>query len=355
MCIFARLVSQVGATRIFVAPAKQQRQITVYENRVGGTEVWEADGIRTTAKAAASSSSASKAKAKKGGEKQPLNAMILPCPLRAGSEVQLIDLSLHRDLFSKLDECFPRPRTKSASKGVRKSVDDNEEDEDEPLEVHVVGGYSVSVAPTLRDLRRVDAKTFAIAEGVEALLTERYAEGFGFVICAFDPAKDIEPHPIGYVHDRLEPMKLFVPCVHEHGHGTKRKEHFDHSIFSIDVIKGESSEAGEVPEELAIKYNHRHFESKVEGTLARCQPIASLLAATPNARTMLRRRVIKGLHANEDLVFELLPDGDPFGTCASMPTVEDAAKNPAMWRDALAALSKLVSDMDAHLLEQAAS
>lgn len=42
------------------------------------------------------------------------------------------------------------------------------------------------------------------------------------------------------MHDLLPDGRLFVPCRHEHGHGTKDKEDFDHEIFSVNT-QGEAA------------------------------------------------------------------------------------------------------------------
>jgi len=223
MCCFNREVAGVHQTKIFVSPTKNGRQVTVYDNMVSG-------GGRLVVKAA--------------NAPQYDNAMILPCPLKSGADVTLLDLSNDSFSFQRLHLFFPQEEDKEAksnSRGMRQAVESSH------LEVHVVGGYLVSIAKTVDDLKRVDPKVFQVSDTIDQLFRKVYATGFGFVICCFDPAAGVKGHPIGYVHDLLPDGSLFVPCRHEHGHGTKETEKFSHEIYSLNAT---GKEAGSTRAEL---------------------------------------------------------------------------------------------------------
>jgi hypothetical protein len=242
-------------------------------------------------------------------------------------QVQLLDLSKDAFKFEDLDKCFPtfvplvqeKLNVASALRGRH------------ALEVHQVGAYQMSVAPTLADLNRIDASVFTVPANITELMATHYGKGFAFVICVFDPTKEIKPHPIGYVHDWLAPSKMFVPCRHEHGHGTPEKERFDHRIYSLNT--GSEGGAGESPED--TRKNLEHRAAKEGGTivqpassaavlLAKSAVLAPLLsaasaAAAPAAAAagggggggdtpalgplLIRRRLIVGLFNNADLTF----------------------------------------------------
>jgi len=119
MCIFNKPVTEVRQTRILVSNTKSGRQLTVYENFVG------VEGSTRTAKA--------RKKVKNLEDKhneERKNAMILPCPLKEGDKVDLIDLSGIRDLFQRLSNCYPTlldlkklsKETRSRSKAKKKRV-----------------------------------------------------------------------------------------------------------------------------------------------------------------------------------------------------------------------------------------
>ena len=58
-----------------------------------------------------------------------------------------------------------RSKAKAASLGLSKT-----------LQVHDVGNYKVSVAPDLKDLRRVDTSVFTLAPGIDKLLADAYGK-----------------------------------------------------------------------------------------------------------------------------------------------------------------------------------
>lgn len=296
MCIFAINVSRVHKTRIFVAPTVDGRQLTVYENAVEATPTRNIDSEdeRVTTKH---------------------NAMILPCPINEdGEEVTLIDLSGKGDnkfSFNELDECFPKLfiLTKGITKGKKMAA------REEALEVIEIGAYKVSVAPTIKDLKRANKGIFKISAGTRKVLKRLYEEGYGFVICMFDTTKNIEPHPIGYIHDRLPSGDLFVPCKHVHDGKTHRTEHFDHSIYSLDARDSNNRNMKSV-DQLKTEYkkkakeehsNYEHPLYKVDKYLGKTQ-LAQYLSLDDDPK--LYRLNIIGNYPNKDMNFSLGADNE---------------------------------------------
>ena len=99
-------------------------------------------------------------------------AMILPIP---AGPVEMVDLSAFADIFVELNKAFPKPparRSKGRSRGGDRSLM-----LDSFLEVQAVGSYSVSVAPSLEDLQRIDPSVFTVSPGIGALGADAGAMG----------------------------------------------------------------------------------------------------------------------------------------------------------------------------------
>lgn len=186
MCIFAGDVN-VGKTRIAVALCAPGRQFTMYENAV--------DSDRP-------------------------NAMILPVPGDA-AHVELVDMSTVHSPWEKLEDATPRGKG-----GSGKDEYDLAEfaaiDEEPPLEVHQVGAYRCSLAPSIGDLKR--SLEIELPPNIEAILGEHYGTGYCFLICQFDAAQNINMHPIAYTHDIAAGGSLFIPTRHAHGGTAKRRK-----------------------------------------------------------------------------------------------------------------------------------
>jgi len=141
---------------------------------------------------------------------------------------------------------FPKAAEEKRSRSSAVETQSNAKDH---LEVHAVGAYLISIAKSVEDLRRIDPSVFKVSDTIDVLFRQHYAEGFGFVICRFDATKGVQGHPIGYVHDPMPNGTLFVPCRHEHGHGTTETENFSHEIYSLNTGK----EAGSTRADLGWK------------------------------------------------------------------------------------------------------
>lgn len=285
----------MSGTNILVAATSDGRQLTVYQNEV-----------------------ALPSRNRDGVDRVP-QAMILPCPLSDGQKVELVDLSSLEHLFKHCSSAFPFVVTINNSRGlVLKSTALASS-----LAVHQVGSYSVSIAPTLADLRRVDPSVFKLADNVDALLAKHYARGFGFVVCKFNEGKKM--HPIGYIHPRPtnDPNRLFVPTRHEHGEDHGSAPDWDHNIFSLCC----DSDSGQTPKETAVakSANLGPDQELRSGNMndfgVSFVTLRNLIHNVLPDKFVLRRQEIKGHHENEDLWFNILPSflGDN-------PSYEDANK-----------------------------
>jgi len=119
------------------------------------------------------------------------------------------------------------------------------------LEVIQVGSYNVSVAKNLSEIKLINTDVFKLADNTYDLLKTHYQTGFGFIICAFDPSRNIKPHPIGYVHSVNE-NSLFVPTRHKHGEKEENIAHWDHLIYSTNtkISNNKSRDPGVTPQQL---------------------------------------------------------------------------------------------------------
>ena len=102
------------------------------------------------------------------------------------------------------------------------------------LEVHSVGAYSVSIAPTLLDLRRIDPKVFKVSKGIDNVLGTDYSTGFSFVICCIS-GKSVKSHPIAFTHAMPSENQLFVPTKHAHNGEAEMISDWDHELYTVNV------------------------------------------------------------------------------------------------------------------------
>jgi len=271
MCIFNRAVAEVKGTKILVGRIKDGRQLTVYENQV-------AMDASTTS-----------------------NAMILPCPFNGKEKIDLVDLSSQPGIFAACEAAFPRQRQpQPQSRGMSSPRSSK-------LEVHQVGSYSISIAESLADLRRIDESVFKVADNVDVILAKHYSEGFGFIICKFNSGE--KRHPVGYIHPLLneEEGTMFVPTLHEHGGDEEAKEaDWDHSIFSLCCTEA----SGPTPEEHQHELEEKHGKDKV--TVGNASKFASEYSSLRQRakglpkKFVLRRLEKKGKLPNEDTLFKSL-------------------------------------------------
>lgn len=195
MCIFTLPVQKVSNTRIAVGCMTADRQLTVYQNET----TTDTPGV----------------------------AMLLPVP--NSGPVSMVDMSPQlgrawnwEDIDNKF---FPRPEPRMGGWGAAMSFG-AESKSRSLLAVTKCGGYQVSYAPTLDDLKRIDTSVFTLPADIEQVLRQHYANGFGFVVCMFQQG-ETKGHPIAYTHALLPDGRIFIPTRHEHGqehsHGSSPK------------------------------------------------------------------------------------------------------------------------------------
>ena len=229
------------------------------------------------------------------------------------------------------------------------------------LVVKSVGSYFVSVAPRLEDIQKIDPTTFKVPTNIQKVLTKHYdgdkGELFSFVICRFRTAS-VQPHPIGYIHERLLDSDglLFCPTKHAHGNGSEEKSNssllndmakafqkwrnradWDHEIYSWGckrkIITGTTRkvlDGGETPDERYkrfdeqiksagkyIRYRKAKYGIRSGSDLGQsCKGVMELAELWPAqagetygegpASQPLRQRKLsyKDVFPNEDLLFE---------------------------------------------------
>eukprot|EP01128_Nolandella_sp_AFSM9_P009118 TRINITY_DN5756_c0_g1_i1.p1 TRINITY_DN5756_c0_g1~~TRINITY_DN5756_c0_g1_i1.p1 ORF type:complete len:285 (-),score=44.64 TRINITY_DN5756_c0_g1_i1:87-941(-) len=282
MCIFNTKVGVVRSTKILVAATAKGRQVTVYENAVSVV------GGNTRKPGQYGKKAALEEQVR---EERNNNAMILPCPLTEGSDI--IPLNLSRDSFSfaNLDKGFPeKPQLRSNARGSTNSFSFEKK-----LEVVQIGAYSVSIAKSLVDLSRIDTGVFKVNESILPALRERYSVRFGFVICAFNPANKIEPHPIGYVHDPPESKNLFVPTLHIHDGKVHQKENFDQNIYSVNT----DEQSGQSPADLEKAYKTKPQKS------VKAELKSKILNKDITKINNIRRMSVQGKKENVNYILKL--------------------------------------------------
>jgi hypothetical protein len=295
MCLFNGEVSSVANTKIFVSPlvsktdkAANGKQITVYSNAVSAAGVHD----KTTF------------------------AMVLPFPVPAKLKdavpssvshlitanvdvIQLLNLKDFEIRHGKFFDVVNKPFPVYASRSMNSFSLSDSYSYSKPLQVVKVGDYQVSVARTLPDLKRIDTSVFKLTSNMDQVLEKCYGEGFGFVICAFDPSKPVDTnsqssHPIAYVSHTLPDGCLFVPTRHEHGQGHHTEEHWDHSIYSFNTAKLSDMRV----QESAVKTDP--FSSS-QRTMLNGLLGSSILPATKEHRKLS----IQGMYKNEDLALKV--------------------------------------------------
>jgi hypothetical protein len=303
MCLFNGSIQEVSTTKIFVSPVTDNnnvtKQVTVYSNAVKAE-------VETQ-------------KSFSGwlGKKDTTTfAMVLPFPVPShlknnvpASEshkyeanvdvIQLVDLQVFEENYGKffdiVKDIFPQPKSNSMYFALSSSS------RSAPLQVVQVGDYQASVARTFEDLNRIDQTVFKLTNNLAQVLKHKYADGFGFVICAFDPTKKVDTnsqdsHPIAYIHHLSPDGSLFVPTRHEHGHSADSQESFDHEIFSMNT-NAFSQIAKSVSEESVLKNPfYSSARTALDRTMGHTLPVTKLT----------RKVTIKGPFKNEDLAFTIV-------------------------------------------------
>jgi len=147
---------RITNTEILVAPTLDNRQLTVYSNRV-----------------VALFKNKKKNKKNKKGQEDPTKAMILPVvSYEEGKDVKLVDLSPWSEMFQKVDVQFRFKKsacTGFIGCGVVAGVAIPQ-----PIQVHRVGSYEVSIVPSKDDFDRLDKDVFILDPNVGKLFAGLY-------------------------------------------------------------------------------------------------------------------------------------------------------------------------------------
>lgn len=189
MCIFSALVNSVNNTRIFARHTGDGRQHLVYSMTY--------DAPRDL-------------------------AMILPLPTPPAAPedaVTFIDLSGYPALFTDLQRCFPVTRALATQAQIVPPT--------ATLQVHAVGSFEASFAPTQADFARLDPR-FRLADELWRSLP--IYDDFGFAIFKLKPGVK-EVHPMAFAFPLRDPERLFFPTVHIHHDIVESIADFDHVLY----------------------------------------------------------------------------------------------------------------------------
>ena len=236
MCIFTGVVD-VSKTKIFVARVGASEQLTVYSNTValpagisvaaGG--VW-GDGTPQHGQGQSHRQQAQQHQAQPQ-IKPPPTSMVLPIPLYGGraDSIRMVDMTADPDFFERLAEAVTPP---TLSNRVSRNLSANAYASS--LEVHRCGPYRYSVVPDVDAFERLSSDVFGTSATLSDVLRQHYAgPTYAFLVCIIDASSTFSP--MAYVHP-LAGDTLFVPTLHEHGHGIGGfADDWDHRVYSIDA------------------------------------------------------------------------------------------------------------------------
>ncbi len=190
MCLFSGPPVAVHSTRIFARP-ERDRQVLVYSMRV------------TT--------------------REPV-AMVLPLPVPRGTRedaVRFTSLERYPTFFEDMERTFA-PATQALAS--------LEADRGAALQVHRVGKFVASFAPTFADMQRLDPR-FRLADGVLDSLPDVKARGFAVFQLDVTPGEDELVHPMAFEFPRADPARVFFPTLHVHDGAMHAYAEFDHVLY----------------------------------------------------------------------------------------------------------------------------
>lgn len=180
MCIISGKIEKVSNTEILAANIGNNKQLTVYSNKVQ-THI-------------------------------PV-AMILPYP-KSKTPIQVIQTNpLDNQIFRDLNACFPSGwgvKTLGVSAGKSRSATTDY------LPVLRSGSYQYSLADTTQDLNRVNPIVFRISGQLQTLLQKYENSHFAFIVCIID--SNVNYSPFAYITGMVN-SQIFVPTKHYHEHG----------------------------------------------------------------------------------------------------------------------------------------
>lgn len=204
--MFAFPVKNVKKTKILVAPLDTAglEQLTIYENSVS----------------------------RDPAGKPIVMVLPVPNPTKRADFAKFYSMTDCNDFFKTLDSRFHRMlQHKSASRGV---PDGALFGSLSPLEIVTSGSYSISLAPTISDLDRLQTDFFGeLPASFLDFVQKHYPSTFGFIVCQSSKTNE-DFEPIAYSHATASKGQLFVPTRHEHGgDGAEEKADWHHKIYVI--------------------------------------------------------------------------------------------------------------------------
>lgn len=145
------------------------------------------------------------------------NAMVLPVPVHSpDAHVELIDLSGNKDLFERLQWYFISPPCFGGPGGAP--------------EIFQVGSFEATIARSVDDLRRIDARFRPMPGTLEAM--RHHYPDHAFVVYQFDTGKQWI-HPFAFSFESRYPNHLFFPTLHvEEGLGVPAVTDFQYEFFA---------------------------------------------------------------------------------------------------------------------------
>jgi len=273
------------------------------------------------------------------------NAMVLPAYNPSGdpSKITLHSLEQVPDWFDRVEDLLAREPT--LSYGL--CLDSNSSSR--KLEVKKVGGYLVSIAPTLADLVNVDQTQLKVPLDAQQFISKTYPQNYSFVVARFAAtASAVEFHPLAYTAP-AEPGVAFFPCVHYHGpEGHKHKKDDgsdryarragDHDRFMRRVKAPASSRMGVTPIGME-DFDHKLYlvngrpdilmparqktygmedgwEDKFRALCYRAEPPIPMDPTEP--LTFVATTSMRGLYVNEDVRLSLTKTATPATSSARL-------------------------------------
>lgn len=169
--------------------------------------------------------------------------MVVPFPVEKGTtfgQIGLVDISTKsmKNLRDSIESLKPVSRSASTLLGM-KSYSTNST---EPIEVHTVGNYNISVATTLHDLlNRIDWNKFKKPDDFEqrmkGLKNENlYPSQYNYFYVVASAIENIKNDGFGIVYPQLKDC-FYIPTAHE---DNSLHHKYDVEIFSFDYNKNSS-------------------------------------------------------------------------------------------------------------------
>jgi hypothetical protein len=163
--------------------------------------------------------------------------MVVPFPVEKGtlvSEIGLVDVSTEsmKELRQSIKSLKPKKKSINESLGMSKSFSRNFS---EPLEVHKIGNYNISVAKSMTDLlNRIDWSKFNKPADFEQRINtfknpNLYPREYGYFYVVAEAIENIKDDGFGVVYPQLKKY-FYIPTAHE---DTASEHNFDVEIYNF--------------------------------------------------------------------------------------------------------------------------